>query len=79
MQNLLSEIMDKLYDVVSEQFTESVGAFKKSLDNMQETFSSELLNQIQYEFDVLCRQVEDKENAIENYIKVISLLDESSM
>lgn len=79
MQNLLSEIMDKLYDVVSEQFTESVGAFKKSLDNMQETFSSELLNQIQYEFDVLCRQVEDKENAMENYIKVISLLDESSM
>ncbi|MDE6035819.1 MAG: hypothetical protein K2G36_07930 [Ruminococcus sp.] len=77
IQNLLSETMDNLYNVVSEQFTDSVSSFRKSLDNMQEEFSSRLLNQIQEEFDTLCRQVKDKEHSIENYNKLISLLGSS--
>ncbi|MDE6678946.1 MAG: dynamin family protein, partial [Ruminococcus sp.] len=77
IQNLLSETMDTLYNVVSEQFIALVGSFRESLDNMQEEFSSRLLSQIQEEFDTLCRQVEDKENSIENYNKLLSLLDTS--
>ncbi len=69
--------MDTLYNVVSEQFIALVGSFRESLDNMQEEFSSRLLSQIQEEFDTLYRQVEDKENSIENYNKLLSLLDNS--
>ena len=60
--------------IKTEQFEKSVKIFRLSLNNMQSDFSSELLEQIQQEFDILCKQVEDKTNAIEKYQNVIDLL-----
>ncbi len=64
LQNLLSETMDQLFEDVSDQFQKAVTAFRISLDAMQENFSTELLTQIQEEFDNLCARVEDKEQSI---------------
>ena len=74
LQELLSKTMDELFDNVSEQFAKSVTMFRSSLDNMQSNFSTELLEQIQQEFEILCKQVEDKTNAVEKYQNVIGLL-----
>lgn len=74
LQELLSKTMDELFDNVSEQFAKSVTMFRSSLDNMQSNFSTELLEQIQQEFEILCKQVEDKTNAVEKYQNVIDLL-----
>lgn len=74
LQSLLSDTMDKLFENVSDQFTKSITYFRSTLDKMQANFSTELLHQIQQEFDLLCSQIEDKEYAASQYKKVISLL-----
>ena len=79
LQNLLSDTMDKLFENVSDQFTKSITLFRSSLDAMQTNFSTELLHQIQQEFDSLCKQIEDKEYAVAQYEKVISLLSKMSV
>lgn len=56
LQNLLSETMDQLFEDVSDQFLKAVTAFRISLDAMQENFSTELLTQIQEEFDSSVRR-----------------------
>lgn len=79
LQELLSETMDKLFDNVSGQFEKSIASFRKSLNNMQSDFSSQLLEQIQNDFETLCGQLEDKTNAVEKYQNVIDLLCESEI
>jgi len=79
LQELLSETMDKLFDNVSGQFEKSIASFRKSLNNMQSDFSSQLLEQIQNDFETLCGQLEDKTNAVEKYQNVINLLCESEI
>ena len=77
LQNLLSETMDQLFEDVSAQFTKTVSAFRASLDDMQTHFSTELLEGIQQEFELLCGQVEDKEQAVTNYEKVFAMLSKT--
>lgn len=77
LQNLLSETMDQLFEDVSAQFTKTVSAFRASLDDMQTHFSTELLEGIQQEFELLCGQVEDKEQAVTNYEKVFAILSKT--
>lgn len=79
LQELLSETMDKLFDNVSGQFEKSIASFRTSLNNMQSDFSSQLLEQIQNDFETLCGQLEDKTNAVEKYQNVIDLLCESEI
>lgn len=79
LQELLSETMDKLFDNVSGQFEKSIALFRKSLNSMQSDFSSQLLEQIQNDFETLCGQLEDKTNAVEKYKNVIDLLCESEI
>lgn len=79
LQNLVSETMDKLFEDVSDQFVKTVTAFRISLDAMQDNFSTELLAQIQQEFDTLCVQVEDKEQAVAQYEKVLAMLSETAI
>ena len=76
LQNLLSETMDVLFNNVSEQFTKAVEIFRSSLDVMQTNFSKELLKQIQREFDTLCEQYEDKNNAVKQYEQILIILKE---
>lgn len=76
LQNLLSETMDRLFNNVSEQFTKVVEIFRSSLDVMQTNFSKELLKQIQREFDTLCEQYEDKNNAVKQYEQILIILKE---
>ena len=79
LQSLLSETMDKLFENVSEQFMKEVSAFRTSLDAMQSNFSTELLEQIQQEFEMLSAQVEDKERAVAQYEKVLAMLSKATM
>ena len=79
LQELLSETMDKLFDNVSGQFEKSIASFRTSLNNMQSDFSSQLLEQIQNDFETLCVQLEDKINAVKKYQNVIDLLCESEI
>jgi hypothetical protein len=71
---LLSNTMDKLFNDVSEQCEKAVTSLRSSLDVMQNNFSTQLLTEIQEEFDALCVQVEDKEQAIKQYEKVLEML-----
>ena len=68
--------MDGLFNNVSEQFTKAVEIFRSSLDVMQTNFSKELLKQIQREFDTLCEQYEDKNNAVKQYEQILIILKE---
>lgn len=77
LQSLLSETMDKLFENVSEQFMKEVSAFRTSLDAMQSNFSTELLAQIEQEFETLSAQVEDKEQAVAHYEKVLAMLSKA--
>lgn len=79
LQTILSETMDKLFEDVSDQFVKTVTAFRISLDAMQDNFSTELLAQIQQEFDTLCVQVEDKEQAVAQYEKVLAMLSDAAI
>lgn len=79
LQGILSDTMDKLFENVSDQFTKFITLFRSSLDEMQTNFSTELLHQIQQEFDLLCRQIEDKEYAASQYEHVISMLSKMSV
>ncbi|MBR2284703.1 MAG: dynamin family protein [Ruminococcus sp.] len=74
LQKLLSETMDRLFDDVSVQFTKTVSAFRASLDDMQVHFSTELLEGIQLEFDLLCGQVENQERSLSQYEIVLDML-----
>lgn len=56
-----------------------VSAFRTSLDAMQSNFSTELLEQIQQEFEMLSAQVEDKERAVAQYEKVLAMLSKATM
>ena len=71
--------MDQLFEDVSAQFTKTVSAFRASLDDMQTHFSTELLEGIQQEFELLCGQVEDKEQAVAQYEKVLAMLSKATM
>lgn len=79
LKELLSKTMNQLFETVSKQFTKSVTVFRSTLDSMQDNFSTELLEQIQQEFGALCKQVEDKTNAIAKYDQVLTILSKSAI
>ena len=79
LQKLLSDTIDQLFENVSAQFMDKISAFRVSLDNMQNSFSNDLLQQINQEFSSLCEQLQNKEQAISQYEQVIALLSQCNI
>ena len=75
LQKLLFEVIAKLFDEVSAQFTTELANFRKQLDSIKDTFSEHLLTDINKEFEELKIAYDDKETAISNlkeYLKLLS-------
>lgn len=79
LQKLLSDTIDHLFENVSAQFIDKIAAFRVSLDDMQNGFSNELLQQINQEFSALCDQLQNKKQAISQYEQLITLLTKCSI
>lgn len=70
LKRVLADSIEKLYDEVVEIFTNEVLKFRKVIFDMKEDFSEKLLSTINNDFEILLKQLEDKENEIENYKNV---------
>jgi len=75
LQSLLFEVIAKLFDEVSAQFTTELTEFKKQLDSIKDTFSQHLLTDINKEFEELKAAYDDKENVIRNLKEYLKLFD----
>lgn len=74
LQNMLSKSIDLLFNEVTSKFTDEVTKFRTSIDNMKNSFSDELLKNINNEFNSLQEQFNHKEEEINNYKKLIQLI-----
>lgn len=74
LQNTLAEVMDGLFNEVSNRFTSEVTSFRGKIDSMKNGFESTLLKNINDEYDKLQAQFEDKENEIARYVEALNVL-----
>ena len=74
LQNTLAEVMDGLFNEVSNRFTSEVTLFRGKIDSMKNGFESTLLKNINDEYDKLQAQFEDKENEIARYVEALKVL-----
>ena len=74
LQNTLAEVMDGLFNEVSNRFTSEVASFRGKIDSMKNGFESTLLKNINDEYDKLQAQFEDKENEIARYVEALKVL-----
>ena len=74
LQNTLAEVMDGLFNEVSNRFTSEVTSFRGKIDSMKNNFESTLLKNINDEYDKLQAQFEDKENEIARYVETLNVL-----
>ncbi|MBR0289231.1 MAG: hypothetical protein IJQ82_09650, partial [Selenomonadaceae bacterium] len=78
IQKELSDIIVKLFDIISDKFTNEITKFKEQLDSIKKNFAEHLLTDINKEFEELKSAYADKENNIrclENYISLLNELD----
>lgn len=75
LKTLHFETMDKLFNTAESEFMNIVRSFADSIESMKNTFEKELLKNINDEFEILQKQFEDKEMELQNYAKVISILE----
>lgn len=76
IQKELSEIIAKLFDIISDKFTNEITKFKEQLNSIKENFAEHLLTDINKEFEELKSAYADKENNIRSLKNYISLLNE---
>ena len=76
IQKDLSEIIAKLFDIISDKFTNEITKFKEQLNSIKENFAENLLTDINKEFEELKSAYADKENYISRLKNYISLLKE---
>lgn len=76
IQKDLFDIIAKLFDIISDKFTNEIADFKKQLDAIKENFSEHLLTDINKEFEELKSAYADKENNIRRFENYISMLNE---
>ncbi len=74
LQNMLSEVMDGLFNEVGNKFTSEVSDFKKKIDQMKNDFEAELLKNITDEYDKLIKQLENKDEEIKSYTAALETI-----
>ena len=76
IQTLMSEIIGKLFDIISTQFNEEILTFHKKLDLIKDSFADHLLADINKDFENLKNTYSDKEFQIKELENYISMLKE---
>lgn len=71
----LSKAISRIYDELCKKLSSSVVEFKAEMKNIAKTVESNLLENINNEFETLLSQYEHKENEIAEYRSYIELLD----
>jgi hypothetical protein len=75
LQVLLSNSIDKLFDEIISKFTSEVTTFRTSIVRIEDSFSDELLRNINDEFNTLQEQFNHKEEEITHYKDLLTLID----
>ena len=76
LKKTLADVMEGLFNEVSNRFTSEVASFRGKIEAMKSNFEITLLENINDEYDKLQAQFEDKENEIEKYTRALNLLQE---
>ncbi len=74
LRRLLSSTIEKLLDTISARFTSETQSFRTEIDKLKSTFTQQLLENIETDFARLLQQLENKENEIKTYEKLLSTL-----
>lgn len=74
LQSILADSIDKLYNEVTDIFTAEVSSFKIEINNIKNSFSDILLENINTEFEKLQNQFMNKEQEILKYKELISII-----
>lgn len=74
LRRLLSDTVGKLLDVVTAKFEQEVASFRGEIEKLKNTFAQQLLENIEADFNKLLEQLENKQNEIQNYEHLLTLL-----
>ena len=74
LRRLLSDTVGKLLDVVTAKFEQEVASFRGEIEKLKNTFAGQLLENIEADFNKLLEQLENKQNEIQNYEHLLTLL-----
>lgn len=67
LQTALDKAISRIYDELSDKVANEVISFKNEIQNLAKSVESDLLNNINQEFDLLISQYNDKEKEIARY------------
>ena len=74
LRSLLASSISKLFDAISDQFTKEVTRFKGELDKIKDSFSEELLKDINADFEAILKECENKEVSIARLKEYVAVL-----
>ncbi|MDY4484769.1 MAG: dynamin family protein [Anaerovibrio sp.] len=74
LRSLLASSISKLFDAISDQFTQEVARFKGELDKIKDGFSEELLKDINADFEAILKECENKEASIARLKEYVAIL-----
>lgn len=75
LKSVFADAISKLFDEITERFIVELSEFKSKIEIIKNSFVDELLDNINSEFDIVLKQLENKEVEIEKSKKFVGELD----
>lgn len=75
LKTVFTDLMSKLFDQIAERLVMELSEFKSEINKIKDSFIHSLLNNINSEFDIILKQLEDKDVEIEKSKKLLNELD----
>lgn len=76
LKNALSNALSHLLDDITNIFESEVGGFKRKVDEIKEGFSTKVLEDITKELNVILEQMENKDEEIDQYHRLIDHIEQ---